>query len=482
VNTSGNDIPENELDTPVVPLGESTAHTPDHDRPSPAETRKALWVAAIAWGVFGSAFSNLVSGAPFVSFTRLLGASTFMFGLLSSLPFLGVLAQLAASYYVETRRRRRRFFLVIASIQRLSWLLVAALPWIIPSHHGNMRIYVLLVLMIVSAALGHAASPAWNSWFADMVPERIRGRYLGNRAALATVTGVIVSALVGWIVDRNSGYVVFTIIFCVAAILGVCDIWSFFLIKERPMPPHEGPPWRLRDVVAEPLRDRKFRGYLLYAMSEAITFGIAGPFFWLLALEHLKIGNLWSNIYIMTGPMIFCGLSLPFWGSLCDRFGSKSLAALGTLVSIIYPVAWLLATPHTYHPILIVTAVIGGISSAAVQMADLNMVFALTPRESRSAYLAMLSVAAGIGWVIAPSLSGALADILKPVHIVVAGQGFTSLHILMVISALARLCHVLFIVPHLPEQPKQGMRGLIRHLVKRPMEIAGGVVKGKWER
>ena len=238
---------------------------------SPAETRRALWVAAIAWGVFGSAWMNLITGAPFVSFARTLGASTFMFGLLSSLPFLGVLAQLPASYVVERGRRRRGLFLRFASGQRLLWLVVAALPWAIPSDYPAARVGVFLALVVLSSTFGNAGTPAWMSWFADIVPENIRGRYLGNRAALATVTAVFMSASVGWILDRNSSYTVFTVIFSTAAVLGVIDIWLFLLVREPPMEKQEGPPWRLRNVVLSPLSNRPFRGYLLYAFSESMV-------------------------------------------------------------------------------------------------------------------------------------------------------------------------------------------------------------------
>ena len=435
-----------------------------------AETRRALWVAAIAWGVFGSAWVNLISGAPFVNFARSLGASTFMFGLLSSLPFLGVLMQLASSYWVERTRRRRLLFLTCGTGQRLVWFAVAFIPWIIPERHADARVGALLGLMMLSSALGNTAAPAWLSWFADVVPEEIRGRYLGNRAALATVTAVVTAGTVGWVLDRGSSFRVFAAIFVTAAALGMGDYLLFLLTREIPMEEQEGPPWQLRNVVFGPLSDARFRGYLLYAFSEALMFSIAGPFFWLMGLEVLDIGNLWSNVYVMIVPMVFTALTLPMWGSVCDRFGSRPLVALGTLVSIVFPVCWMLATRTHYHVLLGVAAVLGGSFGAAVQVADMNMLFSMTPRRNRSAYLAMLSVAASLGWVVGPSLGGTIAQVLKPVQLHLAGRTFVNLHFLMGISILARLLHVLLVVPRLPEQPKETTGGLVRHLVTWPFQ------------
>ena len=415
----------------------------------------------------------MASGAPFVSFARnKLGVSTFMFGLLSSLPFLAVLAQLPGSYWVERLRKRKLLFMFSNSGNRLIWFAIAAIPWAIPSRYPGTRIGALLGLIMIGSVLGHLGTPAWFSWFADMVPERIRGRYLGRRAAFATTTGVVVSSVVAWIIDHNSSFTVFTIIFSIAAVMGLADVNLFWTVREPPMPEHEGPPWRLRDVILSPLRNRPFRGYLLYAFSESFMFGIAGPFFWLMSLEFLKIGNFWSNIYVMTIPMVFTAIALPAWGNICDRFGSRPLVTLGTIMCLAFPVFWVLATPTNYHGFLAASAIIGGFFGAAIQMGDMNMFFSLTPRENRSAYMAMLAFASSLGWATAPSLSGALAQALKPVHFQFAGYTFGNLHFLMFISIAARLLHTLLVIPHLPEANPRSTRELIRYLLRSPFRFA----------
>jgi MFS family permease len=472
-------------DSPGVPLEMTEAIPPETDsaeavapeQVSYAETRRTLWAVAIAWGIFGSAHFTTIGGVAYVGFIFKLGVSNFVYGLLISLPFLTVLFQLFASYYVETHRRRRRFFLFMASGQRLTWLLVAALPWMIPPQYRDARVFTLLVFVMLASAFGNAASPAWTSWLGDMVPAHIRARYFGNRAALGTVTAIIVSALVGWILDHNKGYVVYSIIFASAALFGWCDMLTLSLVRERKMPPRADPPWRLRDVIKEPLRDKPFRGYLLYSFSSSWAASIAGPFFWRLAIQHLQIGNFWSNMYIMTVPMMFVALTLPLWGGICDRFSSKPVVALGNLLVMLCPMAWLIATHTAFHPALIAAAVISGIASAAIQVSELNMLFSLTPRQSRSAYMAMLAIASSLALAIAPILGGWLSDRLHTVHIHFAGREFISLHFLIIISMLARLLHLIFFVPRLPEPSQQGMGDIVKHIATSPARIAGDIVR-----
>jgi MFS family permease len=459
---------------PDEPTTNQIADTSPPDVLSPAETRRALLVAAIAWGIFGSAWMNLISGAPFVNFARKLGASTFVFGLLNSLPFLGVLLQLPASYIVERTRRRKPLFLASGIVQRSLWFLVAAIPWLIPRQFGDLRVGALFLLLMLSSTLGNAGSPAWLSWFADFVPVTIRGRYLGNRAALATLTGVVTSGAAGWVLDRTGSYTAFTVIFCIAAFLGMMDIILFFAVRETAMVQREGPPWQLRNVVMEPLGNPPFRRYLVYAFSEAFMFGIAGPFFWLMALEDLKIGSFWSNFYIMMVPAICTAVVLPLWGSACDRFGSRPLVSVGTFMTIVWPICWLLATHSHFHTALAISAIIGGTFSAGIQIADMNMLMGLTPRLNRSAYIAMLSVASSLGWVIAPSLSGAVAQALKDVHVLIAGRAFGNFHVLMAASLVVRLLHVFLIVPRLPDTPRGTTGSLIRYLLSWPLRRLSG--------
>jgi MFS family permease len=444
------------------------------DRLTPAETRRALLVAALAWGVFGSAWASMVSGAVFVSFVReKLGAPMVMYGLFSSLPFLGVLAQLPGAWWVERFGRRRALFLATNSANRMVWFLVAALPWVIPADHPGARLVVLLGLMMVGSALGHAGTPAFFSWFADMIPERVRGRYLGRRAALATTTAVVVSAAMSHLIDRNDSFPVFTVIFCAAGVVGLVDIELFLLVREPRMAAREKP-WRLWSVILEPLGSRPFRGYLLYALSEAFMFGFAGAFFWLMGLEGLKIGKFWSNLYVMVLPMVFTAVALPLWGNVTDRFGSRPLVTLGTLMSVVFPVCWILARPGQYHMLLGAAAVIGGLFGAAIQVGDMNMVFALTPRETRSAYLAVLSLASSLGWAVAPALGAVVARELQSVHVGLWGLRLGNLHFVMLISLALRLLHAALVIPRLPDKQAKSTRALVVYLACCPFRRIAG--------
>ena len=164
--------------------------------------------------------------------------------------------------------------------------------------------------------------------------------------------------------------------------------------------------------------------------------------------------------------MVFVALALPRWGGICDRFGARPLARLGTLMSLVYPVFWVLATPGHFHFFLAFPAVIGGLFAGALQTADMTMMYALTPRENRSAYIACLMLASSLGYAIAPPLGGALAELLKPVSVHVWGLTLINFHFLMFLSILITLAHATFIIPRLPAETKATAGDVVKHLTR----------------
>ncbi len=293
----------------------SSRTTASSDRLTPAEVRRVFRTSLVAWGFFGSAWSAAVSGIVYVTFLRTkLHASTLMFGLIMVLPILGALGQLLGAYLTETHRRRRRQCVITLLVGRSMYLLVGALPWIIPSSLPGVRVGVLLGLIMIYATLSHMSSPAGNSWFADVVPARARGRFLANRQAVSTLTMVVVQLSMAAIMARTQSFTVFTLIFCIAGVFGLIDI-SFYAwrVREPAMPPPEGR-FDFLSVLRVPWRNRPFRRYWLYAFSEAFACNLMGPFWWLFAIEGLKTGDVWATVYISALPMVVMVAAYPFWG------------------------------------------------------------------------------------------------------------------------------------------------------------------------
>ena len=176
----------------MIPIARSPALTQDH--PASAETcgaaatgaampagwtaRRSMELITLGW-FFGSVWLTATTGSPATVFLKELNASPFQFGVVAALPFIASLLSLPASLLIERTGERKKIFLYGLYLQRLLWFPIALLPLWLVSHYGAhgtagaMRIFLLLVFIMHAA--GAAGGPAWVSWMADVVPDRVRG-------------------------------------------------------------------------------------------------------------------------------------------------------------------------------------------------------------------------------------------------------------------------------------------------------------------
>ncbi|NIM06068.1 MAG: MFS transporter [Armatimonadetes bacterium] len=427
------------------------------------ELRRCLSVILVSWGVFGSAWMSTVMGAPFPVFARALGASTFTFGLLSALRFLAVIAQIPGAYWIERAESRKRIFFLMHIPSRLSWLLIAALPWIVPAEFSDLRVGIFMILLFGFGLMDAVGTVAWTPWVGDIIPERLRARFWAQRQRLATLTAMIIALIVGWLLDRQApgSFLIFSIVFAVAAVFGFLDIALYWRVPDIPM--LKQPSLRLSEIIRRPLRDRRFRIYLIYVASSTVSGSIMGTFIWLYALEALKLSKFHTNLYLITLGSLATVLTARTIGALADRFGNRPVLTLAWSGLALTPILWVLATP-TNHTLLFVASILGGACGGATMMLGVNLIFAMTPRAARSAYVAQVSLASGLAGFIAPVIAGAVAQMFVGVQVSFLWWRFGNLHLLLIALSIYRALHTILVVPRLPETRKVSALTMLKEL------------------
>ena len=173
-----------------------------------AVLRRSLAAGTLAW-MFGNVWFAAISGSAFTLFVKGMAASPFQFGLLTSLQYLAALVSIPASLLIERSGRRTRFFFWGHYFQRGMWFVLALAPLWVMSRYGvsaapvALDLFVpLLFLMYAGGAVG---GPAWVSWMADVVPERVRGRYFSRRRQWSVLTALPAAWFTGWLLDRYGG-------------------------------------------------------------------------------------------------------------------------------------------------------------------------------------------------------------------------------------------------------------------------------------
>jgi len=352
------------------------------------ELRRSLRLVTAAWG-FGIIWMTCISGSWMNTFQRLMGFDNRHFGLMRSLPCFAAFANLAATILVERNGLRKYQFIYFVSAARLLWAAVAvmllllagtaAAPWLVLS--------VLLASWICSA-LG---MPAWFTWMGDLIPRRIRGRFLARRNQITRLIqfpfAIGLAVLMDWAIDDRLPVTaagqphllwVFAGLFVAAAAFGVADILLFFRIREvvpttpreprRPAVEISVRPSRLGGVLGAvshgvryvgvaihqlllvPLTDRTFRRYVLFGAMAAFAMAVGGPFYIRNMRENLGFSHLALNfLFMVCGPLVTIVASRQ-WGRLVDRWGRRPMLMLAMGFAVFGVAPYFFASNRTPNP------------------------------------------------------------------------------------------------------------------------------------
>lgn len=444
--------------------------------------RAALRRGTLAW-MFGVVWIACISGSHVPVFARMLGFNDFAFGVMAAIPFLATFAQILATVLIERTGLLKYQFLHCATLHRLCWLLIAAIPlaFPLPSVQATSA---LLVILAASWLLNALAAPAWLTWMGRLIPRRIRGRYFANRARLTLVVQAIAVIIIGVIMDAvydpalgdDAGaqpVVLWTAcgFFVVAAIFGVTDILLFRRVPEvLPAEPAAPAATKFRDFFLTPLRDRSFRSYVLYGSTMTFSITFSAWYFWLNAMENLGFNSLGSNVLFLVFGPLGGFLTARFWGKAIDRWGRKPVLILGTIGTIIGIMPWLLLTNHTFgsataaYLIAAISCVVGGAVWTGTNLAETNIILGFVDGKGKSRYMAAAAVLISIGGFMGGFAGGALTQSLhfmqaNPIHF--GPFLWNNWHVAFAVSGLARILALVWVIG-MPEPTATRTRDLVR--------------------
>ncbi|MDB5324501.1 MAG: major facilitator superfamily protein [Phycisphaerales bacterium] len=407
----------------------------------------------MAW-MFGAVWANALAGAPLTVFATQLGTTNFEFGLLAAMPFLAALLSLPASVLADRSGQRSRLFFLGLYPNRLLWIVVALVPpWVLThaGKHGSVLAVLIFLSLIFVINIGQAVgSPGWNSWMADIVPIRVRGRYFARRRQLGIPSAIIAAFVSGWVLDHYRVADAATLIrvcsgiFIVAALFGVMDIATFHGVPHAVRKVSAAP---ILSTLGRPLRNRRFVWFSLGA--SILWFAVAGQaqFVNKYLVDQLQLKSMQVQLIVLVGPLLAQLLVLPVWGRTIDRYGKKPAMLIATLGLVPVGAGWILVESHHLWTAYVL-AMIGSVLWTGVDVANFNLVIELSGtdpdgKSGGTAYTAVNSVIVNIAGCLGGLFFGTVAEKLQ-------GQSWqaglakpvTYYEIIFAVSAVLRLVAV----------------------------------------
>ena len=371
----------------------------------PASRVRRSLRASCAEGVFAELFSACAGPTVLTGWALHLRATPLEVGFVAALPQLAQAVQLPAAW-ATALFGRRRVAIVTITLSRQALLPLALLP-LLPLGNGAQRT-LLLATATLSAALSVAGNNAWTSWMGELVPERLRGRYFGQRTALCTVFGTAGGLVAARVLDGAASARAAELALAALVLAASAVGWTTTALLARQHEPGAPPPRApaLRDAL-RPVADPRAREFLAYQLAWNASVGLAGGYFTFHLLHNLHVGY---TIVALHASLVATTrvVSAPLWGRAIDRYGAAPVLAACSFAAAALPLLWLGTSEGVLWP-LALDAAIGGAAWGGHGLASFAVPLDLAPRRDRPFYVAVTAMAGGVAYAAATSLGGVLA-------------------------------------------------------------------------
>jgi len=308
---------------------------------------------------------------------------------------------------------RKRFCLgaYLLSALVLFGLPLAAAPGFLPSPGASLA--ALVILWCLYHLLEYLGTVALWSWLADLVPQRIRGRFIGQRErwmVAATAVALLAVGLLNWQWQQHFPKPQWWIGYAIPAALGACCMvaalaplaWMPRAAASRVV--RQGA--TLREILA-PFTDLRFLRLLLFGCWFSFFNGVTQSAQNLYPIRVLGI-SLFLSLAVQTGMR--CGQMAvsPWVGALADRFGNRPVMIVSLLMVATGPLCYLAATPQQWW--WFVAAWVVWIAYAGLNVGLPNLMLKLSPQRSNTPYIAAYYTVTGLCYAASTIAGGGLLD------------------------------------------------------------------------
>ncbi len=400
--------------------------------------RRTLRYSTLEGMVYGA---FLALGDRFlIVFAVALQADSLQIGLLASVPgFLGSVAQLFDAELVRRLRSRKAVILTFSLAQGLMFLPIFGIAFL----PGADRVLWLIVLTTGYSVFGSLVSPAWGSLMAEVVPDRLRGRYFSMRGRLSTLSMMVVFLAAGGFLNLLAGHALwgFGLLFLLAVATRIVSWLLLTRLYEAPQGPRHQPA-AINEAPAHSPTPPLGR-YFAFLIAMAFVVNLASPFFAVYQLRELKMSYL-TFAALDTVLSLATLLAITHWGRAADRVGNRRMLVWTSAMIPLIPLLWLVS-PNVYY--LAAVQALSGVAWAGFSLCSLNYLFDATAPAHRTRLLSYLNAGTGL----AAGLGALLGGVLLPHLPVLFGHKVLTLFL---ISGVLRAVTVAGFLPGIGEVRK----------------------------
>jgi MFS family permease len=379
-----------------------------------------------AWNLYGDVawfgvLSGIVQSFLSVYVIRLGGSDTHV-GLLTALPALvAIFFSIPGSRLVERESKPLSVLLITGSLNRLGYLVIALLPFILSTHAADGVVFIVVLLSIPVAV----ANVAFTTMFGQAVKPEDRARVVSIRSVWIGITSTLIALIGGKFLDLILFPINYQILFACAFAASMVSIYYLSRIR---LPAADA----ARAVALRPELPRGVRtfidmlrtsdGYVRFALTSfLLQWGLffTTPLYSIYWVRNLNASDGWVGVINTVGSATTI-LFYPLWGRLTARRGNRIAMILTTLGMSAYPL-FLAFSPTVEWAVVV--SFWGGVVSSGQALSFFNGLLEVCPELNRSSYIAAYNTLVNLAAFASPIISTSLTEVYGIQAMLLIGAG-----------------------------------------------------------
>jgi MFS family permease len=364
-----------------------------------------LYLDVAWWGVLSGITSTFIS-----VFAIRLGASNSLVGLLVSLPALiNVFWLIPSARIIERQQRRLPIIVLTGFLQRLGYLLIALMPFVLHTHRPE-ALVILVALVTFPTAI---ASLAFTSLVAEVIPADKRAQVISTRNVLVSIVSTVTVLISGKLLDLLAFPFNYQLLFGVGFAASLVSLYYVSRIKVADAVVVEQQPQRkaplatqLRRSVRQLIKQRDFVRFSASAFVFHWGLYLPSALYAIYRVKNLGASDTWIGILSMVQNAVTI-MTYLYWGRVASRKGNRFVLLISSLGIVLFPVLTGLST--RVEPLLL-PSVIAGIFGAGFNLSFFNTLLEVCPQERRPSYVAINTALINVAAFLAPLLGTSLAN------------------------------------------------------------------------
>ena len=212
--------------------------------------------------------SLLVTDAFLTKLLLHLGLDDMTIGIISSFITLAFVIQIFSLFLYKLKMNSKMMTLIFYSAGRLLFSSLYVIPFI-PMKSATVKI-VVMSFILVAYSCNYMVLNILYKWGNSFVEPNRRASYSATKEMLSLASGIIFTAVVGYVFDAmeavgniERGFIIIAVL---AFVISATDIICMLLIKREDTVPAEQSRKHFKDIIANTLGNKNFRSVILFTV------------------------------------------------------------------------------------------------------------------------------------------------------------------------------------------------------------------------